>query len=172
MATDREELTRAQDETNLALEDLERARKDLEEQDEEAGERIRAADEKAEHLQETLNDLRADEVRLITKLTASEKAVAKNERVIRRLRAERDELAANLVEANRARTHTSTTAADVPLPMIEGNQKRSPKMPDPPMLSDGKEVRWESWQTGIEFKLAQNADWFSTSSDSLRLDSL
>ncbi|KAJ5392637.1 hypothetical protein N7509_008127 [Penicillium cosmopolitanum] len=146
MATDREELTRAQDETNLALEDLERARKDLEEQDEEAGERIRAADKKAEHLQETLNDLRADEVRLITKLTASEKAVAKNERVIRRLRAERDKLAANLVEANRARTRTSTAAADVPLPTIEGNQKRSPKMPDPLMLSDGKE----------------NADWFPT----------
>ncbi|KAJ5413887.1 hypothetical protein N7509_000514 [Penicillium cosmopolitanum] len=35
-------------------------------------------------------------------------------------------------------------------------------MPDPPMLSDGKEVRWENWQTGIEFKLAQNADWFPT----------
>lgn len=43
--------------------------------------------------------------------------------------------------------------------------ERTPKsamVTNTPMLSDGKEVRWDNWRIAIELKLDLNADWYPT----------
>ena len=68
---------------------------------------------------------------------------------------ERGDLAYRLLnlqnEPNRARSDT---------PSMGVTPQKSTKMPDAPMLKDGKEVRFETWETVIRQKLEANADHY------------
>jgi len=44
-----------------------------------------------------------------------------------------------------------------------GSKKHSVKFPDPPMLKDGREVRFEQWKDLLEDKLRANSDWYQGS---------
>lgn len=66
---------------------------------------------------------------------------------------ERGDLAFRLVNLQ---NQTSTGA-----PIVEAASiRKSTKMPDAPMLNDGKEVRFETWETVIRQKLEANADHY------------
>jgi hypothetical protein len=48
-----------------------------------------------------------------------------------------------------------------PAPSYIGG-KRSTKMPDPPMFSDGKDVKFKDWKTEMKRKLLLNEDHYPT----------
>ncbi|KAJ5816991.1 hypothetical protein N7447_009224 [Penicillium robsamsonii] len=67
---------------------------------------------------------------------------------------ERGDLAFRLVNLQSQNTRTGA-------PIVEAAANRkSTKMPDAPMLNDGKEVRFETWETVIRQKLEANADHY------------
>jgi hypothetical protein len=66
-------------------------------------------------------------------------------------RRERDDLAFQLVTAQRTGLGT---------PIVGASTQKSTKMPDAPILTDGKEVRFETWETVIRQKLEANADHY------------
>ncbi|KAI3220470.1 hypothetical protein DTO012A9_10171 [Penicillium roqueforti] len=68
---------------------------------------------------------------------------------------ERDDLAYRLVLAQ---SETNRARSDTPIMGVTG--QKSTKMPDAPMLKDGKEVRFETWETVIRQKLEANADHY------------
>jgi hypothetical protein len=40
--------------------------------------------------------------------------------------------------------------------------KKSTKIPDPPMFSDGKDVKFKDWKTEMKRKLLLNEDYYPT----------
>ncbi|KAJ5494129.1 hypothetical protein N7463_008420 [Penicillium fimorum] len=80
-----------------------------------------------------------------------DEAIAHRDHAIR----ERGDLAFRLV--NLQNSNVTSSGA----PMMEAvTTRKSTKMPDAPMLSDGKEVRFETWETVIRQKLEANADHY------------
>ncbi|KAI2694757.1 transcriptional regulator family: Zinc finger, CCHC-type [Penicillium roqueforti] len=69
---------------------------------------------------------------------------------------ERDRFAYRLL--NNAPT-TQQTSSNSGTPIVEARVK-SAKMPDAPILKDGKEVRFETWETIIRQKLEANSDHY------------
>lgn len=41
-------------------------------------------------------------------------------------------------------------------------RNKSPKLPDPPIFTDGIDPTWDDWSTKMEEKLRVNKDWYST----------
>ncbi|KUM55330.1 hypothetical protein ACN42_g11987, partial [Penicillium freii] len=85
--------------------------------------------------------------------------------VIKNLEIERDEAIAHRDLAIRDRGDLAfrllnrSNSSGAPIVEAIANRKTT-KMPDAPMLSDGKEVRFETWETVIRQKLEANADHY------------
>lgn len=115
---------------------------------------------------EGVEDLMADRVGLVddrdalTDLLAEEQArVASLDTSLATLNA-KYELLKNRQRADRAGregTHMSNTST-----FSVGGGKRSPKLPDPPILDDGSEPTWEEWIGKMLAKLAVNEDHYPT----------
>lgn len=157
-----DEAAQAQDAAALSAEDAAQAHGEADE----AADRIRTGNAEAEALRErvqslerALNGQREEGATLIDKLTAAERKAQDLNQALEHVKNERNRLVYEATQVTRGRTATTpaTVATDEGL-----GQKRSARMPDPPMFSDGKEIRWDNWQTQIDFKLSQNADWFPT----------
>ena len=54
-----------------------------------------------------------------------------------------------------------TQLSNASMPSVSGG-KRSPKIPDPPILDDGSEPTWEEWVGKMQAKLAVNEDHYPT----------
>lgn len=76
---------------------------------------------------------------------------------IRELIAERDEFQYELLQALRQQATSREST-----PQTQTAPAKSTKIPDPPMLIDGKSPSFESWLTKIQNKLKVNADHFLT----------
>ncbi|OQE34336.1 hypothetical protein PENCOP_c021G03699 [Penicillium coprophilum] len=106
-------------------------------------------------------------------LLLSERAEA--EKMISELTVERDEAIAHRDLAERKRgqmaiqlleVSQSGTRGDTPIVGVTATAGAMPvksaKLPDAPILKDGKEVRYETWESIIRQKLRANADYFPT----------
>jgi zinc knuckle protein len=60
----------------------------------------------------------------------------------------------------------TTLSRESPAPSTTGS-KKSTKMPDPPMLSDGKDVKFKAWKTEMRRKLLLNEDHYPTAAHQL-----
>ena len=79
---------------------------------------------------------------------------------IESLKIERDEAIAHYEHAIRARDGLAYQLVNrTSAPIMEAGRKTT-KMPDAPMLSDGKQVRFETWETVMRQKLEANADHY------------
>ncbi|KAJ5515156.1 hypothetical protein N7463_004708 [Penicillium fimorum] len=112
--------------------------------------------ERNRDLENEVTILQADKVEteiLITRLTQErEEAVAHRDHAAR----ERDRFAFQLLSLQQNSNQNSSGA-----PIVEAvATRKSTKMPDAPMLSDGKEVRFETWETVVRQKLEANADHY------------
>jgi hypothetical protein len=81
-----------------------------------------------------------------------------------RMRKERDSLLTVMkmmrtTEDDRTTRETSMTSAY--------GSKKSTKMPDPPMFSDGKDVKFKDWKTEMKRKLLLNEDHYPTAAHQL-----
>ncbi|KAI9037663.1 uncharacterized protein KD926_000079, partial [Aspergillus affinis] len=65
-------------------------------------------------------------------------------------------------DCNQPAAGTRDQRDETPLSGTGGISRRSAKMPDPPLLDDGKKVRFDDWQIRIYDKLDANADHFET----------
>jgi hypothetical protein len=62
----------------------------------------------------------------------------------------------NLMEAR------ATTTSQRSTPEVDKLPRRTTKIPDPPLLTDGKDPTYEDWRLAIDQKLVANADHFDT----------
>jgi hypothetical protein len=108
--------------------------------------------EDPEQLFSNLNATLLDNERQIARLSEE---VSNKEAQIDDLIAERDEYKDGLARIALERTPMSGT----PVPEAP---KKSTKLPDPPVLTDGKNPEFEDWLSRMKNKLAANADHYST----------
>ncbi|OOQ82704.1 hypothetical protein PEBR_37745 [Penicillium brasilianum] len=113
--------------------------------------------------QEETNRLREQIATMATRETPSAQDQQMEEEYAR-MRKERDSLLTVMkmmrtTEDDRTIRETSMTSA-------YGN-KKSTKMPDPPMFSDGKDVKFKDWKTEIKRKLLLNEDNYPTAAHQL-----
>lgn len=82
-------------------------------------------------------------------------------RQIESLQNDNDRMTVRLARSIVNRTDSTPVRNDIePRPSVE--PKKSYKLPDPPLLDDGKNPRFEDWQLQMQNKLKANADHFST----------
>ncbi|QQK44881.1 Zinc finger, CCHC-type [Penicillium digitatum] len=108
---------------------------------------------KVQELEDEVTVLHSDkiETEIVIELLTQERdeAIAHRDIAIR----ERGDLAFRLV--NPQNQSSSST------PMVDAiTNRKTTKMPDAPMFSDGKKVRFETWETVIRQKLEANADHY------------
>ena len=131
----------------------------LDDDDHEEGPSIR------EHLRETPSKHRFHELAVRYKELESEFAQLKKK--INEITIERDKAIAHCEHARREQGTMAIRllalqlgGRDVSAPTVEAHIQKSAKMPDAPMLNDGKLVRFETWETTIRQKLEANADHY------------
>lgn len=80
---------------------------------------------------------------------------------VKEITAERNAIAMDLLQLQRARAPTETTRLHLSeSPAAES--RRTAKLADPPQLEDSVEVQYEAWETQMKLKIAANADHFTT----------
>jgi hypothetical protein len=106
-------------------------------------------------------DMEEEYARLRTELDDTRKEMAT-------LRGERDSLMTvmRLMGPSVANSNQMTDNRGSPAPSQTGS-KRSTKMPDPPMFSDGKNVKFKDWKTEMKRKLLLNEDHYPTAAHQL-----
>jgi hypothetical protein len=127
--------------------------------------KINRLEANANRLEQELEDAKAQGTQLGSESEAVAEEVATlqevlrdKDRALRNLAEERDRYRdAFAVQALDAQTGGSARNSPAP-----GSTKRSTKIPDPPILTDGKDPKFEDWLLRIKDKLAANEDHYPT----------